>query len=190
MERMEKVEKVEKTTVYFGASKGKSFISKIIKWFQWGDPHTHIFYVVSKDDIKNPTVIEAWHEPLLRGGQVRLGKFFEENKYHTKGTEITYYSLSVTPQQKVALEKYLMSKIGFKYDLLGILGFATRLSNTHSSNKYFCSELIFDGLQHIGVDLLKDTVPQSVTPAMFVKSPLLTKLKKVTDVTEVTEVKQ
>lgn len=167
---------MEKTTIYFGASKGKSFISKIIRWFQWGYPYTHTFYVMDKTDKDNPTVIEAWHEPLLKGGSVRLGKFFEENEYHTKDTEIDYFALEVTVKQKEDLEIFLMSKLGFKYDIVGISGFATRLKNTHSKSKYFCSEILFEGLQHVGIDLWKYTSPQSVSPAMFVKSPLLKKL--------------
>lgn len=157
--------------IYLGASKGKSLISKFIKWFQWGDAHTHTFYIPeSQINLDNPEIIEAWHNP----NGVKKQQFF---KNHTVGTEFDIYYVEATEEQYINFEAFMISKIGFKYDFLGFFGFATRLKSTESTDKYFCSELLFDGLIHVGIELFKNTVPQEISPAMFIKSPLLFKYK-------------
>jgi len=160
--------------IYFGASKGKSFISTIIRWVQWGDKHTHIFFMYEPKE--NPLVIEAWHEPILKGGAVRRGLFFTDEKLHTPHTEFDTYYMDVTEEDYAVFLNFLESKLGMQYDMMGIVGFATHSSKTHSLHKYFCSELMFEALQSIGINLLIDTLPQTVSPSLFVKSPLLHKL--------------
>ena len=160
------------TKLYFGVSQGKSITSKIIKWVQWGDKHTHAFYI--KDDIfsKDPLVIEAWHEPILKGGLVSQGRFFRKD-LHKPGTKYSIYSIEVTEKQKIDFELFLQSKLGSKYDFRGILGFALKSKSTQSDMAYFCSELLFEALQHIGINLLQNTTAEQVDPALFIKSPLL-----------------
>lgn len=161
--------------LYFGASKGKSLISKFIKWFQWGDPHTHTFYIPeSQINLNNPKVIEAWHKPMLKGGAVRNGLFFDT---HSPETPFDILYLEVTEEQYINFEAFMNSKLGFKYDFLGFAGFATRSKVTEQSDKYFCSELVFAGLISVGIEIFKNTVPQEVSPAMFIKSPMLIEYK-------------
>jgi len=166
----------KKIKVYIGASKGISFTSRIIKWYQWGEPHTHIFYIVGNPIVKNPLVIESFEKPLFKGG-VRKGRFFD---LHTEGTEYDVYSVLVTYEQKEKIEEFLEDKIGHKYDYLGILGFEFRSKNMQSKKRYFCSELVFSAFQHAGINLLANTFPSQVSPALFIKSPLL-KTEKLSD---------
>ena len=163
---------MEKThKLYFGASKGISLISTLIKWMQWGDKHTHVFYIPNfkQSELSNPTVIEAWHEPILKGGAVRKGKFYD---VHTENTKFDIFHIEVTEKQYNDFNLYIESKIGNKYDFMGILGFIIK-SDIQNKNKSFCSELIFDSLQHIGINLLNYTKPYKVKPSLLIKSPLL-----------------
>jgi len=161
----------EHTYAYILASKGLSLTSQIIKWFQFGFPYTHIAYVVNygSDDFieHDPVVIEAWWP------EVRIGRFSE---VHTPGTPFTVFRVPVTLKEKVKIEDFLMRQIGRKYDVIGLLAFLTRLKRVAKNNYWFCSELTFAAFKNAGVELLKFTEPQEVTPALFLKSPLLEKV--------------
>lgn len=147
---------------YILASKGKSLPSKIIRWWQFGYPYTHIAYVLEL--MEDPYVIEAWK------GEVRKGFF---SAHHTKGTEFAIFSVEVLPSQKEAIEGFLLEQIGKKYDWLGILGFPFRSKNLQDPDRWFCSELVFYAFKQAGVGLLRDTHPSEVSPRLFLKSPFL-----------------
>ena len=148
---------------YVLASKGISLTSRLIRWWQWGFPYTHIAYCFDLTDPNDPVVIEAWY-------RVRKGWFSE---VHTPGTEFAVYSVEVSKNQKAQIERFLNSQIGRKYDWLGILGFPLRNWKLESKSRWFCSELVFTAFQKAGVELLKNTHPSEVSPRLFLKSPLL-----------------
>ena len=152
--------------IYILASKGLSFTSKVIRWYQFGFSYTHIGYVWSLDDKRNPVVVEAW---LPR---VRLGRFSEA---HTPKTPFSIFSIIVEERQKRMIESFLLKQIGKKYDLFGLLSFAIRRKFPAKNDRWFCSELVFTAFQKAGINLLNYTSPQEVTPALFLKSPLLRK---------------
>ena len=157
--------------VYILASKGISLSSMLIRWYQFGFPYTHIAYVTNYNspdfNPHNPKVIEAWFP------KVRIGYFSES---HTPGTKFTIFRLKVTQQQKEVIENFLYNQIGRPYDIIGLLTFLTRLKRIARNKFWFCSELVFRAIKEAGIDLLKYTSPEEVTPALFLKSPLLEKV--------------
>lgn len=150
--------------VFVLASKGISLTSRLIRWWQWGFPFTHVAFVVDLKDKNDPVVIEAWWNG------VRQGKFSE---VHTPRTEFAIYSVQVTEEQKEKIEEFLHRQLGKPYDWLGILGFPLRNWKLESKNKWFCSELVFTAFKQAGVELLKNTHPSEVSPRLFLKSPFL-----------------
>jgi len=161
----------DSTYIYILASKGISFVSTLIRWYQFGFPYTHIAYVTNYDspdfEPHNPQVIEAWLP------KVRFGYFAET---HTPGTEFTVFRLKVTQHQKEVIENFLYNQIGRPYDLIGLLAFLTRIKKVAKNNFWFCSELVFRAIKEAGISLLKYTDPEEVSPALFLKSPLLEKV--------------
>jgi len=149
---------------YVLASKGISPTSRIIRWWQWGFPYTHIAYCLDIADCNDPVVIEAWWNGVRKG-------WFSE--VHTPGTEFSVYSVDVSPSQKEKIESFLKEQIGKPYDWLGILGFPLRSRKLERKNRWFCSELVFTAFKQAGVELLKNTHPAEVSPRLFLKSPLL-----------------
>ena len=149
---------------YVLASKGISLTSRLIRWWQWGFPYTHIAYCSDLADPNDPVVMEAWWDGVRKG-------WFSE--VHTPGTEFAVFSVEVSKSQKVQIERFLSSQTGRKYDWLGILGFPLRNWKLESKKRWFCSELVFTAFQKAGVELLKNTHPSEVSPRLFLKSPLL-----------------
>jgi len=149
---------------YVLASKGISLTSRLIRWWQWGFPYTHIAYCLDLSDPNDPYVMEAWWNGVRKG-------WFSE--VHTPGTEFAVFSVEVSKSQKTQVERFLHSQIGRKYDWLGILGFPLRNWKLESKNRWFCSELIFAAFKQAGVELLKNTHPSEVSPRLFLKSPLI-----------------
>jgi uncharacterized protein YycO len=146
------------------ASKGISLTSRLIRWWQWGFPYTHVAYVFNLENQEDPYVIEAWWDGVREG-------YFSE--VHTPGTEYSVYSVEVSGEQKDKIETFLFSQIHKPYDWLGILGFPLRNWKLESENRWFCSELVFAAFKQAGIELLKNTHPSEVSPRLFLKSPLL-----------------
>ena len=62
--------------IYFLASKGISFTSKVIRWWQFGFPYTHIAIIIDLDDkTKELLSIKAIKK------NVSLKKFIEQKLY-------------------------------------------------------------------------------------------------------------
>lgn len=160
--------------LYFGASQGTSIVASIIKWFQWGDKNTHVFFIPSDterlDLRNNPNIIEAWHLPLLKGGAVREGFYLT---LHPEATPFNIYSVKVTDSQHELFHKNIRLRLGQKYDLLGILGFLTKNIRTEDKDRAFCSELLIDELYRVGCMIFINTPSQTVSPGSFLTSPKL-----------------
>jgi len=157
--------------VFIGASKGISLGSKLIRYWQFGFPYTHIFYIIDENPFSNnPEIIEAWHQPILKGGGVYRCKLSQN---HTIGTEYTIFSVEVSYSQKQKIEEFLKKQIGKKYDFIGLLAFPFRMKKLAKNKRWFCSELIFAAFLFAGVELLKYTEPQEVSPRLLLKSTRL-----------------
>ncbi len=152
--------------LYFLASKGISLTSRIIRWWQFGFPYTHIAIVLDLQNKCNPLVAEMWWDGL------RIGYFY---KTHTLGTHFAVYSVNVDDKKYNKFNEELKKIIDKnpKYDWLGILGFPLRSKDIENSNRFFCSELAFYLCQKSDINLLINTYPSEVSPRLFLKSPLL-----------------
>lgn len=160
----------EKVKVYIGATKGISFISKLIRYYQFGYEYTHAFYV---HDIQNLIITEAWHLPLLKGGNVYHKVPIYKN--HSPGTYAVIYSVEVEDYQKELIEKFLEEQAGKKYDFLGLLSFPFRNCSLNSKHRWFCSELVYASFLYGKVELLNSVKPCEVDIKTLLSSPLLVK---------------
>lgn len=83
------------------------------------------------------------------------------------------------------LQRFLVAQVGKKYDLKAVLRFlaivrlvggddpSTIQEARRQRGRWFCSELTFAALQHVGVNLLARIQPWQVSPGMLALSPLL-----------------
>lgn len=69
-------------------------------------------------------------------------------------------------------EKWATGHVGEGYDYLAILRFLTR-RRVPPNNRWFCSELVFEAAQVVGIDLLERIPSSQVTPFDLLTSPLL-----------------
>jgi uncharacterized protein YycO len=83
------------------------------------------------------------------------------------------YSLELTECEHERLLDWCHERIGCRYDWLAVLRFVSR-KGCYSDRKWFCSELIFDGLLHVGVELLR-AKPWEVSPCLLAMSTVLEK---------------
>ncbi len=177
---------LEENYVYVGASIGISFVSKLIRLYQWGYPYTHIFVIDDRElesfddlfDGSKIVVYEAFPKKNPKPGfnNVYRDKF---SAMHSKNTKYSVFKLNVKNYHyKKAIFKELDRHLGKKYDWLGILGFITRNKNLEDPDKLFCSEYAFMCInpyfkQAHNKPLLRDTKPAEVSPRLFLKIPFL-----------------
>lgn len=154
--------------IMIGSMQGTDFFSKLIKWWQFGQPETHVF-AVSPDlaeHPRNPKILEAWIRPLF-SGQVRSIRLRDAHRGY-----FTLYEVEVTYEQAEKFYEYLESKVGkHGYDYLGLVGLVLHRIRDNDKKRYFCSEILYESFNHIGVKLLNNVPPERVTPAMLLMSP-------------------
>lgn len=141
------------------AYKGKSWISKAIRW-QTRSDYSHIGI-----ELSDGTVVEAWHV-----GGVSNNENFKT--VHTKGTKVDVFEI-IGDFDESAARAYAMSRVGNKYDFTSIWRFMSRRDEP-ADNKDFCSELGMLISSAGGIDLLKRVPASHVSPGHLVTSPLLT----------------
>jgi len=150
-----------KTNIYVGVTQGISFYSKVIKWFQWGNPNTHIFYIYEEElNKEDPVILESIADYGVHKSKLSVA--------HTPGTPYQIYSLKVTTKQKRIIEEYLEQQIGKGYDYIGILGFASR-KDTNDNNKLFCSELVYQAFNKAAVKLFRTLRPIQIYPSLAIE---------------------
>ncbi len=155
---------MKEASIYILATKGYSWISKIIRKWQYGYPYTHIAYVLNHDIKNDPIVIEAW-QPKVRQGRL--------SKVHSPVTPFGIWEVTTTENQKQEIEDYLRAQVGKPYDFIGLFGFPFRRKDIQNPDKFFCSELVFTALKKAGIELLQATDPSEVSPRLLLRSPLL-----------------
>jgi len=138
--------------------KGKSLISKLIKWQTFGQ-YSHAAWW-----LRDGTVIEAWH----KGG---VSHNDSPATLHTPGTEIDVFSIPGVDEQ--AVEAFLKEQVGKGYDFAPVVrGFLFRVMRDNPL-KWFCSELSFDAVAAGGVKLLSRVPAWKIHPTLLSYSPLL-----------------
>lgn len=112
--------------------------------------------------------------------------FIESVITGVKFTEITYvnrnYHILRNPElndiQRQDIIKFVINKINYKYDfklfigigLKKIFGINTKWNDT---NKYICSELIYEAYKSVGIDLIPCAKPEDMTPGNIYNSSML-----------------
>lgn len=76
-----------------------------------------------------------------------------------------------------ALQAFIDSQLGCKYDFGGIFGYLLNKNNYNGKSDWFCSEFVFEALQSIGFLLLNRETGHYVTPQNVAESLRLRKLK-------------
>lgn len=147
-------------------------MSTLIKWQTRGD------YSHAAIQLEDGRIYESWQG--FKNGGVRLANIGD-------GEGIDYFSLEVTYSQYNELVKYLDNQLGKKYDYTGVLRFLSR-RKAKEDDKFFCSELVFDALKHVGILLFKETLGWEVSPQMLSRTPLLT--RRTAEVVTVEELKE
>lgn len=138
--------------------RGRSFISRAIRWFTRGE-YSHVAPI-----LPDGRIIEAWHNP----SRVRFINHLGDG--HARGTQVDVFSFDVPyPESATAFAE---SAVGMRYDFAGVLGFLTR-RNSNRRNRVFCSELAMMVAKAGGTVLLQNVSDWKVSPSMLAMSPLL-----------------
>lgn len=164
--------------------KGKSIISRIIRWRTWSQ-YSHAA-IIPSDGYELPlslgsmsqylsscVMCESWQkvQGTLLGGVVRRSGISID---HKKGTHVDLFSTNDTFIDVNKVREYLISQLGKPYDFHGVLGFITRRDSAHNPNRMFCSELVSTACRQGGLQLLKRIAPHRIPPGHFALSPELT----------------
>jgi len=148
--------------VFYRASKGNT-ADKVIAW--WTSPFSSKFSGDWRDSYSHVEII------LPTGFMVSASQYKGCVRAKKFKTSTSWHSLEVPMGRSMAdaTEKFILSKVGIKYDYIGLLGFVFGTRDVDS--KYFCSELIAEALMEGGV------LPKS-NPAKFSPNTLYLELKK------------
>ena len=150
---------------YFIISEGDNFLSKLIRWYQYGNTFTHSSVVIDIEQrpIYNPLVVSAVEK-------VKTGQFLQIHSKFTKQKRWKYYFVRCTRDQYYAYHKFAYRAVEKEYDVKGLLSFILR-RDLNNPKKYFCSELVYECLWRAGIELLQDTASYEITTAILIKSP-------------------
>lgn len=143
-----------------GLYRGKSFISKLIRWRTWSK-YSHASWILDSGE-----VIEAWW------GGVRLKPCIDSD--HTDRTQIDLFRINLTRRQREGVEEFLMAQVGKKYDFRSIAKFVSRRAEVAADqDKWFCSELVFAALASVNRAPLARVPAFKVSPGLLAVSPML-----------------
>lgn len=138
---------------------GTSFLSRLIRWKTWGKwSHASIL----TPDFK---IYESWTTGVRKVDDYRQDQ--------TPGTVVHFFDvIGLTDEQSEKVIEFCNKQLGKKYDFWGIFGFLFR-KKYESSNKWFCSELVYAAFKYAGVELLNDIEAYKVSPTHLSYSPFL-----------------
>lgn len=141
--------------------RGKSVVSRLIRWRTWSD-YSHAAWLCL-----DGTVLDAWQKGGVRHvANISVG--------HKPNTPVEFFSVDITPAERIRIEKFLRDQVGKKYDFHGVLKFISRRKTTHDQQrKWFCSELVSAAFNRIGHPLLARIRDEQVSPGLLAISPLL-----------------
>lgn len=159
--------------------RGKSLVSRAIRWRTWGD-YSHVAWIVDKpvmvDDKLIPagTIYESWHIQAAwdkRNG-VRRGY---AGDLHKPGTEVDLYTTKLPDEAEIELIRFferLCADPHARYDFRGVIsGFMLRKDTANSKRRWFCSELLMAGFFHVGKQFLLNIRPEQASPVDCSHSP-------------------
>lgn len=138
---------------------GPGLVSRLIRW-QTRSAYSHAAIV-----LPNAAVFESREGIGVR----QLPRLDPKN-----GEQIDYFAVEVTETQLAEMTEFLKRQLGKRYDWTMVARFITRRQESRStSDKWFCSELVFAAFKVAGVILLRDTDPWEVSPGLLARSILL-----------------
>lgn len=117
-------------------------------------------------------IVEAWQGC----NKVRVIKSLGEG--HKKGTPVDIYELACSPEEEAAIKFILRSKVGSKYDYLGLFAFYLNKSAANRKDRWFCSELAAYALNAI-LGMYHGYEAWQVSPTMIQHDNRLTLVKSV-----------
>lgn len=152
-------------TIKIGQYKGKSFISRAIKFATWGKySHTAII-------LDDNYIVEAWQG----SNSVRVIKSLSDG--HKPGTPVDIYSARMGSEQERIFRAFVEAQVGKKYDFWGIAGFLRR-KDLQRGESWFCSELFAAGCEKAGITLFNNLRPSQTSPSMITRSPITTLIER------------
>lgn len=143
---------------------GKSPLSRIIQFVTWS-PYSHASWV--SDDNFPTREYEAWSRGVTCDAGI--------GATHTPGTRVDLFRVrGLTPEQDVAVERFMKRELGKGYDWMGLTNFVTRRPATPIQQlHWFCSELVFAAHASAGMRLLREVEPWKVNPGTLAMCPYL-----------------
>jgi hypothetical protein len=142
----------------FIAFKGKSIVSKAIRYFTRSRDYSHVAILMPDSKL-----IEAWDHQ----GWGQWTDYSTIAK-HTKGTKYEIWELEVSEEAAAHCMGYYQHHADLKtpYDYFGVAGFIFKKTTRHSKKKLFCSELCITPLcEAKGWDKI---TPNHISPESFV----------------------
>lgn len=134
---------------------GTGWISKAIRW-QTRSSVNH-----AAIQLPNGEIIEAWEGSGVQRKTLKS----------TEGIQ-AFTVDGMTAEQWTQAIDLAVTQVGKKYDYWGVLTFISR-RKAPSNDKWFCSELVFEALQHAGINLLERIEANEVSPGHLLLSPKL-----------------
>lgn len=138
---------------------GPGLVSRLIRW-QTRSAYSHAAIVLPNNSV---------YESREGIGVRQLPRLEPKN-----GEQIDFFAVEVTETQLAEITEFLKRQLGKRYDWTMVARFITRRQESRStSDKWFCSELVFAAFKVAGVILLRDTDPWEVSPGLLARSTLL-----------------
>ena len=164
--------------------KGKSFISRLIKWRTWGK-YSHVAWIVDREFsfmhkgrhyvIEAGTIYESWHKKS-KGAKRRGVRKGIAGDLHKPGTEIDLEAIPLSDAEYQELILFFERKAAdpkAKYGFRGVLsGFTLRKDKAHGKYSVFCSQLLMQGFAFIKFVLLRNIEPYQTSPVDMSHSPI------------------
>jgi hypothetical protein len=115
------------------AFRGKSLVSKLIRFATRSKKYSHIAFLYCGDDL----LVECWpsrDNPFQRWG-------FSSFSAHSPGTFYEIWELEVTLAQRISIREHfrIIAEEQVRYDWFGVLAFVFKVIRPNS-NRLFCSE--------------------------------------------------
>jgi len=165
--------------VYFLAYRGKSPLSRMIRFLTAGD-YSHVGLAVTMETNGG---LRLWAPRFGERPELELGAWGKWpwdvrvevlliDKEHRPGTEVDLFKLPCTESEAQAIFDFYLENEGAGYDWLGALTCLVR-PKAEDKGRWFCSELAYAACLSAGVKLLNEDRPHKVTPRIFFLSPYL-----------------
>ncbi len=140
--------------------RGKGIISALIRWQTRGE-YSHAALL-----LPDGRIVESW-----QGDGVRI-------KTLTDWKNIDRLHIPVMSDSQWAdAIAFALAEVGRGYDYWAIIRFISR-RRMPENDKWFCSELVFAALAHVGVKLFERIEPWAVSPGLLAISPMLSPANK------------